>query len=1058
LKNKLSIWLLVSIIYLCKDFIKTFLYMNHYSFKKKSLLLILSLCCIPAVFAQTGNEWKDPQVNAVNRLPMHASFFAFENEELALNGDYWKSANIVSLNGTWKFNWVKDLNERPTDYYTMNYDDSNWKTMPVPGIWEVNGFGDPLYVNCPYAWVGHYENNPPLVPIEQNHVGTYRRTIDIPATWKGKQIIAHFGSVTSNMYLYVNGQFVGYSEDSKLEREFDITKFVKPGQNLIAFQVFRWCDGTYLECQDFWRLCGVARDSYLYTRNVKHIDDVRIVPDLDADYINGSLDVNIKSKMPLMVNVKLLDADNKVVFEKQIPSNKMTEFLIDKPNKWTAETPYLYTLIASLKEKGKVTEVLPFKVGFRKVEIKDARLLVNGKAVYVKGADRHEMDPDGAYNVSRERMLQDILIMKKMNINTVRTCHYPDDEYWYDLCDKYGIYMIAEANLESHGMGYGDKTLAKVPSYLKAHLERNQRNVERNFNHPSIIIWSLGNEAGMGPNFEECYKWVKKEDTSRPVQYERAGYSDFSDIYCPMYYRYDDCEKYAQDPSKTKPLIQCEYAHAMGNSEGGFKEYWDIVRKNPKFQGGCIWDFVDQALHFKRNGKTYYAYAGDFNNYDDKADQNFNDNGLISPDRVFNPHAYEVQYFYQNIWTSLLDRSKAEVEVYNEYLFRDLSAYRMTWSLISNGETVQTGTVDDLNVAPQQRVNINLPVDFSKLKVGKESFLNIAYEVKEKDGILEAGTVVARQQLPLDAYQWDDNAVVVEASKIKNLKVDKKDKVYLTLANDDVKVSFNKQTGFLCNYQVGGVSYLVNGTELKPNFWRAGTDNDYGAGMQNKFRVWLNPTFKLESLTTEKQNDYTAVLAAYSVPEVSAKLNLTYLLYKDGTVTVKQSMTTDPNAKVSDMYRFGMRLQMPGDMNISNYYGRGPVENYQDRNHCTFVGIYKQTTDEQFYPYIRPQETGNKTDIRWWKQLDGVGKGLVFFAPRPLSISALPYSLEELNDGVQKSQRHSEFLTKNGNTNMNIDDVQMGLGCIDSWGAWPLDKYLLKYADREYTFSMKPNK
>jgi beta-galactosidase len=515
----------------------------------------------------------------------------------------------------------------------MDYNDSEWKTMPVPGIWEVNGFGDPLYVNTRYAWEGHYVNNPPLVPTVENHVGTYRRTINIPAGWKGKQVMIHFGSVTSNIYLYVNGKFVGYSEDSKLEAEFDITKFVKPGENLIAFQVFRWCDGTYLECQDFWRLCGVARDCYLYARQTKHIDDVRITPDLDADYVNGSLAVKVTTKTPSAVGLKLLDADGKVVFDKQIASGKAFMMKVENPHKWSAETPYLYTLLASLKVKGKTTEVIPFKVGFRKVEIRNAQLLVNGKAVLIKGADRHEMDPDGAYNVPRERMLQDILIMKQMNINTVRTCHYPDDSYWYDLCDKYGIYMIAEADVESHGMGYGDKTLAKNPSYLKAHLERNQRNVERNFNHPAIITWSLGNEAGMGPNFEECYKWVKKEDVSRPVQYERAGYSEFSDIYCPMYYRYDDCAKYSLDDSKTKPLIQCEYAHAMGNSEGGFKEYWDLARKYPKYQGGCIWDFVDQALHFKRNGKQFYAYGGDFNNYD-ASDKNFNDNGLIGPDRI----------------------------------------------------------------------------------------------------------------------------------------------------------------------------------------------------------------------------------------------------------------------------------------------------------------------------------------------------------------------------------------------------------------------------------------
>ncbi len=1015
-------------------------------------LLGLLLCSTMAM-AQ-AEEWKDPQVNAVNRMPMHTSFFSYNSMESALEGNKTSSPDFLSIDGAWKFNFAQTPQQRPTDFFKADYNDGDWKTIPVPGIWEVNGYGDPLYVNIGYCWRDHFDYTPPTVPDEHNYVGSYRRTITIPADWKGKQVIAHFGSVTSNIYLWVNGKYVGYSEDSKLEAEFDITKYLKPGENLIAFQVFRWCDGTYLEGQDFWRLSGVARESYLYARNAKHIEDIRITPDLDANYENGSLAINVKMNVPAKANLNLLDAEGNVVATGQAIANKVATINVANPQKWTAETPYLYTLITSMTDKGK-TEYIPIKVGFRKIEIKDAQLLVNGKPVLIKGANRHEMDPDRGYDVPFERMVQDIKVMKQLNINTVRTCHYPDDPRWYELCDKYGIYMIAEANLESHGMGYGDKTLAKVPSYLTAHLERNQRNIERNFNHPAIIVWSLGNEAGMGPNFEECYKWVKNEDKSRPVQYERAGNSEFTDIFCPMYYRYDDCEKYAQSDA-TKPLIQCEYAHAMGNSEGGFKEYWDLIRKYPKYQGGCIWDFVDQSLHATKDGKRFYAYGGDYNTYD-PSDNNFLDNGLISPDRVPNPHAYEVQYFYQNIWTTL--KEDGNIEIYNENFFRDLSAYRLNWQLVCDGETVQSGSVAKLDVAPHSTATLTLPIDASLLAKDKESFLNVSYILKDNDGLLNTGETVARQQFAIKDYNWESNAMKTsDLRRIKAFKLDKKDADHYTFNTVNTTVSFDKKTGFLCRYEVSGTSYMAAGTQLTPNFWRAGTDNDYGADLQNKYRVWLNPAINLTSFNFRKEGELTIVEAAYDMPDVKAQLGLTYTLYKDGSITVDQKFTADKTAKVANMFRFGMRMQLPGSMDNSYYYGRGPKENYADRNNCTFIGKYKQTTDEQFYSYIRPQENGNKTDIRWWKQTNNNGKGLQFTSLKPLSMSALPYSQEELTDGTKKGQRHSELLNKNGNTNMNIDAIQMGLGCIDSWGALPLDKYLLQYGDYQFSFTMSPAK
>lgn len=632
----------------------------------------------------------------------------------------------MTLNGTWKFNWVKDADSRPTDFWKTGFNDKGWDDLQVPAVWELNGYGDPIYVNVGYAWRNQFQNNPPEVPTENNHVGSYRREIVVPASWNGKDIIAHFGSVTSNMYLWVNGRYVGYSEDSKLEAEFDLTPYLKPGQkNLIAFQVFRWCDGSYLEDQDFFRYSGVGRDCYLYARNKKRIQDIRVTPDLDAAYQNGSLAINLDLKGSGKVDLELVDTQGKQVATATANKSGLITMNVENPKKWSAETPYLYTLRASMQGSN---EVIPVKVGFRKIELKGDQILVNGKAVLFKGADRHEMDPDGGYVVSPERMLQDIQIMKQFNLNAVRTCHYPDDNLWYDLCDQYGIYVVAEANIESHGMGYGDKTLAKNPSYKKAHLERNQRNVQRGFNHPSIIFWSLGNEAGDGPNFEQCYQWIKAEDPSRACQYEQARQKDHTDIFCPMYYGYEGMEKYGQRTDATKPLIQCEYAHAMGNSQGGFKEYWDLIRKYPNLQGGFIWDFVDQSCRWKgKDGVMIYAYGGDFNRFD-ASDNNFCDNGLISPDRVPNPHMYEVGYFYQNIWTTPADLSKGEVNVFNENFFRDLSAYYMEWQVLKDGKIIRTGRVDDLKIAPQETAKITLNI--GKTCTCKEWLLNVSYKLK----------------------------------------------------------------------------------------------------------------------------------------------------------------------------------------------------------------------------------------------------------------------------------------------------------------------------------------
>lgn len=1023
------------------------------------------LCWLAAATALTAgaqsNEWQDAGVNAVNRMPMHGSWFAYESPEAAQTGDKTLSERFVTLNGNWKFNWVRDADQRPTDFFRVGYNDKGWNDMPVPGLWELNGYGDPVYLNVGYAWRGWFKNDPPHVPVEQNHVGSYRRTVDIPAAWAGRQIVAHFGSVTSNIYLWVNGRYVGYSEDSKLEAEFDLTPYVKPGRNLIAFQVFRWCDGTYLEDQDFFRLSGVGRDCYLYARDKRQITDIQVDAAPSANYTAGT--VAVKAFFPRQargcsVELALTDAQGRSVASQQLRVTKDEERCTLDAGKvalWSAETPVLYGLTATLRAPaGEVIEVIPLRIGFRDVKIEGGQLLVNGRPVLIKGANRHEMDPDYGYYVSEGRMLEDIRIMKENNINAVRTCHYPDDVRWYSLCDQYGLYVVAEANIESHGMGYGEKTLAKNPLYAKAHLERNERNVRRSINHPSVIIWSLGNEAGDGPNFDACYDWIKAYDPSRPIHHERAVYSPGSrntDIICPMYWGYERCEKYlAENPAK--PLIQCEYAHAMGNSMGGFREYWELIRREPGYQGGFIWDFVDQSLRKKgRGGVTVYGYGGDWNPYD-PSDQNFCDNGLIGPDRIPNPHMEEVRYYYQSVWTTWAGDAKNTVEVLNENFFRGLENYDLHWEVLCDGTPLRRGVVDGLKAAPQQRVRIALPYDPATLPAAGELLLDVAYKLKTAEGILPAGHTAARAQLPIREYAFAAPAAK-SAAEGERLAVADNHADYLIVAGNGVRLDFSRKTGFITRYEARGLDLLADGSTLRPNFWRAPTDNDFGAGLQHKMAVWKQPEMKLKALTHAEADGIVTVKAGYEMPGVQAALEIEYAVDNTGAVTIAQSLHATPGAEVPDMFRFGMRFEMPEAFDRLQYYGRGPGENYADRKSSAFVGLYRQSVDEQFYPYIRPQETGTKSDLRWWHLADIGGRGLTVTSDAPFSASALHYSQESLDEGPAKRQGHSPEVEKQKCVSVCLDKVQYGLACVNSWGALPLPEYRVPYAD--YTFRLK---
>ena len=1008
--------------------------------KPTLLLTLLFMLLAAGASAQTFTEWQDPHVNAVNRLPMHSSFLADE-------------ARVISLAGDWRFNWVRNANLRPEGFWETDFKDTGWGKMTIPGMWELNGYGDPVYVNIGYAWLGRYKSNPPLVPVENNHVGSYRRWFEIPPDWKGEDIILHMGSVTSCMYLWVNGKFVGYSEDSKLECEFNITDFVKPGRrNLIAFQVFRWCDGTYLEDQDFFRFSGVARDCCIYTRPEKFIEDVAFTPDLDAAYRNGTLSVNVavSDYRRTQVELTLLDAEGKEAAPRITATGARMNgrFSVPSAHLWSAEDPYLYRLEVRLLEGKKALQTLHFNVGFRKVEIKGSDLLVNGRRVLIKGVNRHELDPDGGYVVSRERMEQDIKLMKQLNINAVRTCHYPDDPYWYDLCDRYGLYMVAEANIESHGMGYGAKTLARDTAYLQAHLERDERHVRRNFNHPSIIIWSMGNEAGYGPNFEAVYDQVRAMDPSRPIQYERAGYEGKTDIFCPMYASQEYTKKYSADPSKTKPLIQCEYAHAMGNSEGGFKEYWDLIRTLPKLQGGFIWDFADQSIHWKlARGQRYYAYGGDFNNYD-PSDQNFCDNGVVNPDRRPNPHAEEVAYFYQDIWSTL--KATHRVEVYNEFFFRDLSAYELRWELLRNGDVRDSGTVGDINVVPQGRRIVEVP--YGDIDETGEWLLNLNYCLKRTEGLLDKGTVVARQQLPLGGSPYRMRALTsAQRPKISNSAAHQ-----FTVLGDRFEIGFSVDDGSLTHYRVGGVDLLKSGETIKPNFWRAPTDNDYGASLQQKQSFWHNPKLAYYSLAQYDKNRLQVIIIDYRISGTDAMLRMEYRINDQGAMEVVETLIPGQSRDLPDLFRFGVQIPMPRSFENLEYYGRGPHENYIDRKNSAFLGHWKQTVTEQFYPYIRPQENGTKTDIRWLRLTNGAGRGFEIEAEEPFSASALHYYISTLDDGPNKHNRHSEMLREDDVTNLLLDWRQMGLGCIDSWGAEPLPEHRMPYGEYRFHFVIRP--
>lgn len=1019
--------------------------------------------------AQRGVPWLDEQIIEQNRLPMHASFFSFETEALAATGEWTQSGNYQSLNGDWKFKWVERPADLPANFEKKEYDDSNWPLFKVPGNWELNGYGFPIYTTSGFEFRYLLRRlEPPAVPVSFDPTAIYRREVIIPDGWTGKQVVLHIGAAKSNLTVWVNGKYVGYGEDSKLPSEFDITPYLEKGRNLITLKIMRWCDANYIEDQDMWRLSGITRNCYLVARNPVHLYDVELRPDLDKDYKNATLQVSLLLNKPPAHGVTaeiILLKDNKVVAMQShtFDSAKLAFSLpVTTPLLWSAEAPELYQAIIKIKDAGnRLLEVTRQQVGFRKMEIQHGLLLVNGQPVLIKGVNRHETDPLTGHVISREAMIRDIQLMKQYNINSVRTSHYPNSELWLDLCDQYGLYVVDEANIESHGMGYDiTYTMANRPTWMNAHLLRVQRMVERDKNHPSIILWSMGNEAGNGYNFYNCYLWMKQRDSSRPIQYERAvaDYRRFvwewnSDIIDPMYPTPGGLLEYARNnPHPKRPFIMCEYAHAMGNSLGNFTDYWQVIREHKNiFQGGYIWDFVDQCFQrVNAKGDTVYTYGGDYEPQEAITEWNYAAKGIFYANRTPYPHAWEMKKVYQDIHTKLVGQDS--VSIYNEKFFTDLSNVSLQWEVVVNGKQQQSGVITDIQVLPQQSNTFYIPY---KRPATGEVFLNLVYRSKQARPLVPAGHVLATEQLAISPAYPTSIAINNEGSIIK-----KEDAATLQISGGKTSVLFDKATGFIKQYNHKGVDLLDTAFRTRPNFWRAPNDNDFGANTPQKLKAWKDATLKQEliAFSDSISNGLAVVKASYRLPGVYATLQIAYTINAAGKILVQQTIQAnkDSIAKVAVMPRFGMQWILPSGFNQVEYYGRGPHENYQDRNFSAHVGLYRQTVDEQFFPYVVPQETGNKTGLRWYKISNAKGKGLLITSDSLLSISALHYFDSDLDDGMERHQRHATDLVKRKQTQLNIDWKQMGVGGIDSWRSMPMQPYLLPYGNYHFSYLLQP--
>ena len=1022
---------------------------------------------------QKAPEWLDPAVYEVNRMPMRTNFFAFESKELAVDRKKDKSAYFLSLNGTWKFNWVKKPADKPTDFYTENFDDSKWDNFQVPANWEFNNtgktYGYPIYVNIPYEFGVRHPNPDSLmenIPVDYNPVGSYRRKFTIPENWDGREIFIHLGAVKSAYYIWVNGKYLGYAEDSKLESEFNITDYVRKGENTVALQVYAYTDASYLECQDFWRVSGIERDVYLYSTPKIDIRDFTVISGLDENYEHGeakfSVEVNNYDTINaynFKVKIELYDGQQKIIEKTETgkvdPKKKQTlDFAatVNNVKQWSAEIPDLYILYITLEDEARKTlEVISTKVGFRSIEIKNGQVLVNGNPVLIKGVNRHEHNMNTAHTLSEADMRKDIELMKQLNINAVRTSHYPSHPLFYELCNEYGIYVCGEANIESHGMGYNlDRTLGNNHQWLNPHLARVMRMYQRDKNHPCVIFWSLGNEGGNGYNFYNAYVMLKKADATRPVQYERAIYEWNTDIYVPQYPAPATFKWYAT-VRPDRPMISSEYAHAMGNSMGNFKDYWDIIEdpQYPTIQGGFIWEWIDHGLQVTRNGKTFIAYGGDFEPDPAKTDRNFVCDGIIAADRTPQPGAWEVKKVYQNIKSNLINAQTGEIEVKNWYFFRDLSNYYFTWDLVEEGKTVQSGRVDAVNASPQQTVRVPLNVTYTK-RTDHEYFLNVNVRLKTAEPFLPKDYLIAYDQFLIQDVQKPER-VILSTEKIEAKQTGNN----WTAKGKNFSVTFDINKGIISNYTYKGTTLITSGGEV--NFWRPMNDNDYGAGSPQKSAVWRNAG------EAPVESDIREVYGAYVITFTKqllngdAKFTQTYEIVGGGTIYVNNKFEK-LSGKYPIMPRFGNNFVIPKQFNNFTWYGRGPWENYIDRYSGANIGLYTNTVDKEYFPYARPQESGNKIDVRRAALTDKKGNGIEITGDTPLGMSALNFTSNDLDAGVPQKFLHSGLLIPRDEIYLRVDHKQMGVGGIDSWRALPLEKSQIPFDSYSYSYSINPAK
>ena len=1027
--------------------------------------LLLAAAFLPVALAAQEDRYAqitNPKLTSINKEPPRSTFTSYTNEADAVINDRKNGTFRISLNGKWKFNYVENFADRPTDFMDARTDVSKWPDINVPGNWELQGFGTPIYVNQPYefcspGYAPYWDKpNPPYVPKEWNPTGTYRRTFTLPADWDNKEIFLSADGVRGAAFYYLNGKFAGMSKDSKTPARFNVTSLARRGENVIAIQVHRFSDGNYLECQDFWRISGIERDIYMYAQPQIHLTDFKAETPLDGDYRNGILKLKVKfanetgKETPFLVSYRLLDSKDKLIAQSSTRVSygqtevEFTPKTIKEPLQWTAETPNLYTLVISLKHtNGDVIEATGCKVGFRTVEIKDKQLMVNGRPILVKGVNYHEHNEHTGHYVPEELMLKDFELWKRYNINTIRTCHYPQQERFYELCDQYGFYVIDEANIESHGMGYNlnvGGTLGNNPLFTKAHIDRTMNMYERDKNHPCIITWSLGNEAGNGLNFYVTYNTLKALD-SRPVQYERALLEWNTDIFCPMYHSPARIEKYAQNPEMTRPLILCEYAHAMGNSLGNFQDYWNIIEKYPILQGGCIWDWVDQGLAAKTaDGRKYWAYGGDFCI-----------NGIVYPDRSVKPQTEEMGKVYQNIKFFDFDPAASVVKIRNDFSFTNLDKYDFHYIIRHHGKEVYKGRIKDIKAEPGQTVTSpflnGIPATNSSTGDVRIEFYAA---IRTPEPFLPAGTVIAREQTYVHTFHKEDAPKQAFAGS-------EEDDRQVVFSGPHFKATFDKQSGLLVSYRYKKQEFIHNGQGPRPFFWRAPTDNDFGAGLQRKNRVWDDPGLRLTSLEHATEQGVATVTARYALERTGGTLTLEYRIDNAGEIAVHEALEADDERSgVPDLMRFGMRMRMPAAFDRIDYYGRGPWENYADRKDGALLGRYRQAVEEQFYPYIRPQETGTKSDVRRWRQHDPAGRGVEITAAAPFSASALHYAQEALDEGLSKRQGHSPEVEADDAVWLTIDKAQYGLGGIDSWGQITEPEYRLPYGDYEFRFLIRP--